>query len=92
MRSQLKHITPKQAAIVWCVLVLLTVGMGWLGDHQAAFGEWTIPIVMVVALVKARAIILYYMEVKVAPLKLRTPFELWVFISFGIIAGGWSFL
>ncbi|BBO28252.1 hypothetical protein AltI4_26400 [Alteromonas sp. I4] len=92
MSLPLKHITPKQAVIVWVVLVISTIGIGWLGDHHAAFGEWTIPIVMVVALIKARAIIMYYMEVQIAPLKLRIPFELWVSISFGIILGGWFFL
>lgn len=91
MGSHLKHTTPKQAVIVWIILVILSIGIGWLGEHHAAFGDWTIPIVMVVALIKARAIIMYYMEVKIAPLKLRVPFEVWVFISFGIISVGWFF-
>jgi caa(3)-type oxidase subunit IV len=92
MSTASKHISPRQAVVVWLLLVVASVSIGWLGDHQGVFGQWTVAVVMLVALLKARAIILYYMEVKHAPLRLRLPFEAWALAAFGIILGGWFFL
>lgn len=84
-----KHLSNKQAVSVWLFLVLATLTTGWLADHKALAGQWTVAVVMLVALLKARAIILYYMEVKFAPWKLRLVFEVWVLFASGSILTLW---
>ncbi len=85
----MKHVSAKQAIGVWLFLVAASVATGWLADHHSVFGTWTVAVVLLVAVFKARAIILYYMELKVAPLQLRLPFEVWVLFSGGVILGFW---
>ncbi|MCB1669464.1 MAG: cytochrome C oxidase subunit IV family protein [Porticoccaceae bacterium] len=84
-----KHISPMNALVVWLFLVVASLCTGWLGEHHGLFGRWTVAAVMIVALLKARAIILYYMEVKHAPIKLRLIFEVWVFVTPALIYGFW---
>ena len=86
------HTSNKQAVAIWLFLVIASITIGWLGDHKTVFGAWTVAVVMVVAAIKARAIILYYMEVKFSPLQLRLPFELWIIACTGIILGLWYFV
>ncbi|WP_336971506.1 cytochrome C oxidase subunit IV family protein [Sphingobium aromaticiconvertens] len=62
----------------WAVLLVLTLlsfesGVQWL--DQAGI---VTAIVIIIALVKIRVVILYFMEVSEAPLALRAPLELWV--------------
>ncbi|AKH68721.1 Prokaryotic Cytochrome C oxidase subunit IV [Spongiibacter sp. IMCC21906] len=84
-----KHVSSKQAVGIWLFLVVASISVAWLGDHHGIFGAWTVVAVVLVAAIKARAIILYYMDVKFAPLQLRLPFELWLLACTGIILGFW---
>lgn len=84
------HISSRQAFGVWVFLVVASVATAWLGDHHGIFGSWTVAVVMLVAVAKARAIVLYYMDIKFSPLKLRIPFELWLLVSGCIILGFWT--
>lgn len=63
----------------WIVLLVLTLlsfesGVQWFDQAGIATA-----IVIIIALVKIRVVILYFMEVSEAPWLLRAPLELWVF-------------
>ncbi|GAB3372862.1 hypothetical protein GCM10027567_08840 [Spongiibacter taiwanensis] len=45
---------------------------------------------MLVAVAKARAIVLYYMDIKFEPWVLRAPFEVWLLLCGCIILGFWT--
>lgn len=89
MNHSAKHVTTFQAVAVWLFLVLATLTTGWLADHHGLAGQWTVAVVMLVAACKARAVILYYMEVKYAPVKLKLVFEAWVLTASGLILALW---
>ena len=84
------HTTPAQAIRVWLFLVTATLGSAWLAEHHAAAGRWTAVAVMLVAALKGRAVILYFMEMKSAPLVWRTAFEVWIWLSTGLIVTFWA--
>lgn len=81
------HVTWRQNVGVWIFLVFASLAAMWLAEQSGWFGSWTIAVVLTVAVFKARAIILYYMEIKFAPPVLRMLFEAWVAACFGIIVG-----
>lgn len=72
----MEHVTGRQAIWVWLFLVVASLFTAWVADDGVVFGTWTV-VVLLVALVKARAVILYYMEVRCAPWQLRLAFEAW---------------
>jgi hypothetical protein len=79
--------------IIWLLLVLMTClsweavqGMGWLADPRIAAST-----VMIVAFVKARFILLDFMELRDAPLPLRLFAEAWVtIVCLAILAMYWT--
>ena len=83
----MEHVTWRQNVSVWVFLVLASLATVWFAENQGLFGGWTVAVVLAVAVFKARAIILYYMEIKFAPATLRFLFEAWVAACFGIIVG-----
>jgi hypothetical protein len=75
--------------LVWALLVAVTClswgstqGSGWLRDPQV-----TTALVMVIAFLKARYILLEFMETREAPLWLRAVGEVWVVAVCGAIIG-----
>jgi hypothetical protein len=85
------HTSSKVAVMIWLFLVVASISIGWLADHHGVFAQWTVPIVVLIAAIKARAIILYFMEVKHAPWKLRLIFEVWVVVCACLIVCFWWF-
>ena len=81
------HVTWRQNVAVWVFLVVASLATVWLAEHGGWFGGWTVAVVVGVAVFKARAIVLYYMEIKFAPPVLRLLFEAWVTMCFCIIVG-----
>jgi heme/copper-type cytochrome/quinol oxidase subunit 4 len=77
------------ATLVWVLLVLAT-GVSWWSARGGAIssGEAT-AIVMLVAAVKARSVILHFMDLKHAPLVWRCLFEGWVALCTVVILGGY---
>lgn len=64
--------------VVWLVLVLLTLVSWQIGHGDALLAPATASaLILTAALVKARLIILHFMEVRFAPLALRLVFEAW---------------
>ena len=78
------------AHVVWLSLLAATLAGWWLAEHQGA-ARWTVPLIMLIAAAKARAVVLHFMELKAAPLIWRLVFEAWVLLSTGMVVGlHWS--
>lgn len=86
----MNHVTPRQAFLVWLFLVAATLCSGWLAEHNGLAGRWTAVAVMFVAAVKGRAVILYFMELRVAPRVWRLAFELWIWVCCALIVAVWA--
>lgn len=82
--------TPRLAFMVWLLLVVATLASAWLAEHHAIAGQLTAAAVMIVAWLKGRAIVLYFMELRNAPLAWRLAFELWCLLATGVIVGLWA--
>ena len=75
--------------IVWLMLVTATGISWWLGtDHSGArdASQATISII-VLSMMKVRFVILYFMEVRTAPIALRLSCEAWVAVVCGALLG-----
>ena len=72
---------------VWAALVLAT-GLAWWTASAVPSFEAT-AIVMMLAAVKARLVVLYFMDLRSAPRPWRLLFEGWVVLSTSVILGGY---
>lgn len=77
-----------KAVAAWIFLVLATVGTAAIADDQAHTGMLMLTAVMLIAAIKARVVIIHYMELGHAPLAWRIAFEAWIVIATIIILGG----
>lgn len=84
------HVSPATAVRVWLFLVAATVTSGWLVEHHSVAGRWTAAAVMLVAALKGRAVLLYFMELKGAPRAWRVAFELWIWLCAVVIVALWA--
>ena len=83
------HVSSRQAVWVWLFLVIASLITAWVADDGDLLGRWTVIVVLAIALLKARGVILYYMEVRYAPWQLRLAFEAWVIVVTLVIGGFW---
>jgi heme/copper-type cytochrome/quinol oxidase subunit 4 len=84
------HTTVASAFLVWLFLVLATLCSGLLGEHRGLFsGTAAVSAIMLLAAIKGRAVILYFMEIKGAPLSWRIIFETWIWGICTLIAAIW---
>ncbi len=91
----MKELINQRATYIFAALVLLTTlgfwltaGRGAAGLHEAQSVIWAQ--VIVLACVKVRWVILDFMELRTAPMKLRLLFEFWVFtLGAGLISINW---
>jgi hypothetical protein len=79
------------AVLAWMFLACATLATYLLVEGRGATLEWGISAVMVVSAIKARTIVLHYMELKHAPRGWRLAFELWVAGAACLILGLWFF-
>jgi len=75
---------------VWGLLVLITIGTGWLAPaaHTNHLAQASLPItvlVLALALIKSRLIIRYFMEVRNAPRWLGLATDGWLAALFGAV-------
>jgi caa(3)-type oxidase subunit IV len=71
---------------VWAILSVLTLLSLWLGPARVGHVAASLPItvaVLTMALIKARLIIQYFMEVRTAPRWLRIATDGWLIVLFG---------
>lgn len=74
--------------LVWLVLVSATGLSWWLGADHGLDGREAASIgILVLAMIKVRLVILYFMEVRTAPLPLRLICEAWVVALCGVMVG-----
>ena len=85
----MEHVSSRKALSVWVFLVIASLFTAWVADGEDLFGRWTVVAILVIALLKARAVILYYMEVGCAPWPLRLAFEAWAASVTLVIGGLW---
>ncbi len=83
------HVSSPQALWVWLFLVIASLLTARVADHGSVFGSWTVIALLVIALLKARAVILYYMQVHSAPWQLRLAFDAWVAFVTVVVGGLW---
>jgi heme/copper-type cytochrome/quinol oxidase subunit 4 len=77
---------------VWALLVGATLLSFWLGtDHGLSSTEARSLVILVVAFVKVRFVGLYFMELRTAPLALRTLFEGWCLVVCAGLVGFYLF-
>ena len=75
---------------IWAVLVLATLLVGFLVERHAVSATTAASIGLLVAGVKARWVLLDYMELREAPLPWRILFEAWALLcTTGILAAYW---
>lgn len=75
---------------VWGVLVVITIGTGWLAPaaHTNHLAQASLPItvlVLTLAFIKSRLIIRYFMEVRTAPRWLKAATDGWLVALFGAV-------
>jgi heme/copper-type cytochrome/quinol oxidase subunit 4 len=79
---------PTAPVIVWVGLIVATLLSYWLGsDHGLSSAEARTLIIFVVAFVKVRFVGLYFMELRQAPVALRSLFEGWCVVVCLLLAG-----
>jgi caa(3)-type oxidase subunit IV len=76
-------------SIVWAALVLATCFAWWSAKGGVVPSSEATAIVMTIAAVKARLVILHFMDLKAAPRTWRLLFEGWVLLSTCVILCGY---
>lgn len=84
------HLTPRAATLVWLFLISATLGSAWLAEHHAVSGSLTGFFVILVAFIKGRLIMRYFMEMRAAPLSWRFAFDAWGVAATATILGLWA--
>lgn len=79
----------KAPVIVWLILVAASLSTTWIGDHNLSFAQWGTVIVMLVAAIKTRLILTYYMEINTTPLALRLVYDAWIVLTTAAILYFW---
>jgi apolipoprotein N-acyltransferase len=82
------NILLSKCSLVWLLLMAITL-LSWLLQSHQPFAEATVPAaipvsgvaMLLLAFFKVRLVMMYFMEVKHAPLQLRTVCEAWVAIG-----------
>jgi heme/copper-type cytochrome/quinol oxidase subunit 4 len=75
----------KPVSIVWAALMLATCASTWLLSKNSVRPEVATVAIMLVAAVKVRLVIGYFMEVRGAPLALRFICDGWLFAVTALI-------
>lgn len=75
------HMSSTRITLVWAFLVGLTLFSGWFHASHVATGALYGVILLFAASLKARMLIMYYMEIRHAPLPWRLAFELWLLVT-----------
>jgi hypothetical protein len=85
----MRSLVVQPVTLVWVALVLAT-GLAWWSANGGIVSSFeATAIVVIVAAVKARLVILHFMDLKAAPRSWRLVFEAWVVLSTGVILGGY---
>jgi heme/copper-type cytochrome/quinol oxidase subunit 4 len=75
----------KPVSVVWAALMLATCASTWLLSRSSVTPEVATVAIMLIAAVKVRLVIRYFMEVRLAPLALRLVCDGWLFAVTALI-------
>ena len=81
----------RAAVLTWAFLVCASIATGLLIEGKGLGPAAAVSLILLIAVLKARMIVLHYMELKHAPLQWRLAFELWVVAAASLILGIWLF-
>jgi len=81
----------RAAVLTWAFLVCASIATGLLIEGKSLSPAAVVSLILLIAVLKARMIVLHYMELKHAPLSWRLAFELWVVAAASLILGIWLF-
>jgi hypothetical protein len=76
----------------WLFLSIATVFSWWLGlendtrPHQSQSHTVVTVLILLIAIIKCRFVIWNYMEVRLAPAKLRLTCDAWLILNFGMVS------
>jgi heme/copper-type cytochrome/quinol oxidase subunit 4 len=79
------------AVAVWAVLIVATCASTWWLSKDAFSPMVGTVAIIVVAALKIRFVVLYFMEVRTAPISLRVVTEVWLLAVTGLILGMYLF-
>lgn len=79
----------KVAVIAWGFLMAATLLISWLSESVTLGATSAVALTLLIAAIKARVVVLHYMELKHAPLAWRMAFEGWVFGASAVILVGY---
>jgi caa(3)-type oxidase subunit IV len=82
-RSHRGH--PPVIGMVWLLLMAATLASTWGASDRRIPASIAAVATLLIAAFKARLIVLYFMELKTAPVLLRLYFELWIVVVAGAI-------
>lgn len=85
------HAVNRSAILTWLFLVIASVATWLLVEGGRLSAAWTVSLILAIAAIKARTIVLHYMELKHAPLRWRLALELWCVAAAALILGIWFF-
>lgn len=81
--------SPRTVTVVWLVLVVITVGSGWLAPaHSVGVAHASVAVtalVLALAALKVRLIVRHFMEVESAPRWLGLATDAWLAVLIGVI-------
>lgn len=81
----------RAAVLTWTFLVCASIATWLLIEGESLGPVAAVSLIMLIAVFKARMIVLHYMELKHAPLSWRLAFELWGVAAASLILGIWLF-
>lgn len=79
----------RAAVLTWLALIVATLATFWLAESHELRAPAAVTIVLLIALFKARLVVLHYMGLKHAPRAWRIAFEAWVAVVPLVILGLW---
>ncbi len=85
----MKSILRERVTMVWLVLMLLTVITTWGLSKDVVTPAVAVAGVFLIAAVKARFIVLDFMELRSAPASVRVAFQIWIVAVTTVILGFW---
>jgi caa(3)-type oxidase subunit IV len=85
--TTIRSLLREPTSLVWMVLMLATVASTWWLSKDAFGAKTGTVAIFLVAAFKVRLVLLYFMELRRAPLPLRLVFEAWVLVCTGAILG-----
>ncbi|MCY4426245.1 MAG: cytochrome C oxidase subunit IV family protein [Halieaceae bacterium] len=79
--------TPLVRCTIVCLLLVLATLLSWQLGHSELFTNvnYTIAVILLIAIIKIRYVILDFMEVRHAPAPLRITVELWCVTAFSLM-------